>query len=254
MKFLPKSTLPNSFTALNTFCGFLSIVLASQGDKAFQVLGLETNGFLLSCLFIIFAAFFDTFDGMMARLTHSSSRFGVELDSLSDVVSFGCAPAFLIYQSHMQRYGIPGIILSSFLLISGSFRLARFNVHVEDIKVKKDFTGLPIPSSAVVIASLVYSFYVPTEHGISMPAGYFVIPLILLLSYLMVSNIRYNALPKLNKKGFAEHPVFFLSIVISALLIIFTGGKGLFYAFICLILFGILRAIFNHFFKKETEC
>jgi len=132
-----KAIIPNAFTAFNAVCGFLSIIYASQ------------NEFRLAAMFIIAAAFFDLLDGIIARLLGTSSDFGVELDSLSDIISFGAAPAFLIYTGYLFQYDGLGIALSSLLLICGAFRLARFNVQVDDLKNKKDFKGLPIPISAV---------------------------------------------------------------------------------------------------------
>ncbi|MCK5087939.1 MAG: CDP-diacylglycerol--serine O-phosphatidyltransferase, partial [Melioribacteraceae bacterium] len=133
---LSRSLLPNSATALNLFSGFLSIIFASN------------NNFHLAALFIFIAAFFDLIDGLLARLTNSSSKFGVELDSLADVVSFGAAPSFLIYKSYLFQYDFIGILISSLILIFGAFRLARFNVQLENIKTKLDFNGLPIPVAA----------------------------------------------------------------------------------------------------------
>ena len=127
--YFSKAVVPNAFTALNAVCGFLSIVFAGQHD------------FKTSAILIFAAALFDLLDGIIARLLNTSSEFGVQLDSLSDAISFGAAPAFLIYESYMVQFGIWGVIVSSFLLICGAFRLARYNIQVEDLKNKKDFKG-----------------------------------------------------------------------------------------------------------------
>ena len=135
---------------------------------------------------IIVAAIFDALDGAMARLTKSSSELGVELDSLSDLVSFGAAPSFLIYQSYLYQFNAPGIIISSLLMLAGGFRLARFNVQLVGFE-KSFFKGLPIPSSAITVATFCLAFYNSTE-GYPESIAQFIIPMVILLSYLMVSK------------------------------------------------------------------
>ncbi len=236
---LPKSIIANSVTTLNTFCGFLSVIFASEGN------------FRFASIMIIAAAIFDMLDGIVARLLSTSSRFGVELDSLSDVVSFGAAPAFLIYKAHLYQYGYYGIILSSCLLVFGALRLARFNIQVEDLNTKGDFKGLPIPLSAMTIALLVLSFY--QDGKIIEPFNSTIIPLVLLLSLLMVSKIRYNALPKLRNKNFRQK-IYLLIILIAALLLaILTNGEILFYIFLGIVIFGILRKAVLLLVSKKDE-
>lgn len=225
-----KSWVANFFTSLNVLSGFLSIVYASNGE------------FKLAAIFIIIAAIFDTLDGIIARLLKTQSRFGVELDSLSDVVSFGAAPSFLIYKAYLFQFGWIGMILSSFLLIFGAFRLARFNIQLDDISTKGDFKGLPIPLQAISIATLVLSFY--HDGHILSPYDNFVIPLVLLLSVLMVSRVRYNGLPSLKERKLYEK-IFLLSVsVIALILALVTNGEILFYIFVVLVLFGIFRQLY----------
>ncbi len=231
-----KAVIPNSFTAMNIICGFFSIVYASQGL------------FTVAAIFIIVASIFDAMDGMIARLFKTSSSFGVELDSLSDVVSFGAAPAFLIYKSYLHTYEFWGIVLSSFVLVFGAFRLARFNTTLEDIETKHDFQGLPIPVQAITLSSFIISF---SKNGtIQSPFHLLIIPLILLLSFLMVSKIRYNSLPKMKDKSLKVKIIYLIFLVIALLLLILTGGHILFYMFISLVLFGILRNLYYFFNNK----
>ncbi len=232
-----KSFIANTVTSLNIFSGFVSIIFASQND------------FRMASIFIIVAAIFDTLDGIVARLLGTSSMFGVELDSLSDVVSFGAAPSFLVYKAYAYQFGVWGIILSSLLLIFGALRLARFNINVGDIKTKGDFTGLPIPLSAITISLLVFSFH--NENGIIEPFNYVMLPLVVLLSLLMVSKIRYNALPKLKDKKFTKKIFYFIILSIALIFAIITNGQILFYIFITIILFGILRQFYNLIFTKK---
>jgi CDP-diacylglycerol---serine O-phosphatidyltransferase len=234
-----KSFIANTVTSLNVFCGFLSIVFASEAE------------FRLAAILIIAAAIFDTLDGITARLLHTSSRFGVELDSLSDVVSFGAAPAFLIYKAYAYQFGIWGILLSSSLLVFGALRLARFNIQVEDLDTKGDFKGLPIPLQAMTISLLVYSFY--QDGKIIEPYNYFVIALIVLLSFLMVSKIRYNALPKLKNKNMKEKVFLFGILMLALILAIVTNGAIVFFILLGIIFFGIIRWFVMLIFKKKDS-
>lgn len=233
---LSKSSIANFVTSLNIFCGFTSIIFTSQ------------NEFKLAAIFIIIAAIFDTMDGIIARILDTSSRFGVELDSLSDVVSFGAAPSFLVYKAYAYQFDVAGIIISSFLLIAGAMRLARFNIMIENLKTKGDFTGLPIPLSALAISTLIYSYYKDKE--IVEPYNYFVFPLVIVLSLLMVSKIKYRALPKLSSNKLVKKISLFVLLIIILLLAIMTNGKFLFYLFLSIILFGIFRHIYLIIFPK----
>lgn len=234
-----KSFVANTVTSLNIFCGFLSLIYTSHGD------------FKMGAIFIIVAAIFDTMDGIVARLLGTSSRFGVELDSLSDVVSFGAAPAFLVYKAYAFQFGVWGIIISSLILIFGALRLARFNINVEDLNSKGDFTGLPIPMAAITISLLIFSFY--RNGTIIEPYNYIVIPLVILLAGLMVSKIRYNALPKIRDRKFKQKVLLFVTLIIALVLAVITNGQIVFYIFISLILFGIIRQIYNLLLNKNID-
>jgi len=224
---LTPSVIPNLFTSLNMFCGFLSILSASEGN------------FIYSAWLIFTAAIFDALDGMVARLTNSTSEIGVELDSLSDVVSFGVAPAFLLYKSFFYSMNTWGIILSAMPLIAGGFRLARFNVQLVGFS-KSFFLGLPIPTSALTIASFVLAFY---NDGYPKPISDFIAPMILVLSYLMVSNIRYETLPKFSLQGLKEKPYHFIFLILSVVIVVLMYKKGLFLVFVFMIVIGIFRHI-----------
>ena len=226
---LTPSVVPNLFTAMNMFCGFLSILSASEGD------------FNYSAWLIFAAAIFDALDGLVARLTKSSSELGVELDSLSDIVSFGAAPSFLLYKTYFYSMDTLGILISALPLIAGGFRLARFNIQLVGFS-KSFFLGLPIPSSALTLASFVLAFY---TGGFSEPISDFITPLVLVLSYLMVSNIRYETLPKISIKGLKEKPYHFIFLILSVVLVALMYKKGLFLVFVFMILIGIFRHIYK---------
>ncbi|MHB1688804.1 MAG: CDP-diacylglycerol--serine O-phosphatidyltransferase [Ignavibacteriaceae bacterium] len=232
-----RSVIPNLFTAMNLFCGFFSIINASE------------QSYIYAAWLIIIAGVFDALDGIMARLTNSSSKLGVELDSLADLLSFGAAPAFLIYKTFLFNYTSLGVIISSLLVIAGGFRLARFNVQLVGFD-KSFFKGLPIPSSAITIASFILIYY-KSGSGFSEPFSDLIIPLVLLLSFLMVSTIKYDTLPKFTKKEIQAKPFHFIFILASIILLAVTSGKALFFIFVFIILFGIFRHIFYSFSKKN---
>ena len=226
---LTPSVIPNLFTAINMFCGFLSILSASE----------ENYNYAAWLIFI--AAIFDALDGMVARLTNSASELGVELDSLSDIVSFGAAPSFLLYKTFFYSMGTWGIIISALPLIAGGFRLARFNIQLVGFS-KSFFLGLPIPSSALTIASFILAFF---NDGFSKPISDFITPMILVLSFLMVSNIRYETLPKISVKSIKEKPYHFIFLIFAVVLVAFMYVKGLFLAFVFMIVIGIFRHIYK---------
>jgi CDP-diacylglycerol--serine O-phosphatidyltransferase len=226
---LTPSVIPNLFTAINMFCGFLSILSASEGN------------FNYAAWLIFIAAVFDALDGLVARLTNSSSELGVELDSLSDIVSFGAAPSFLLYKTFFYSMNTWGIIISAIPLIAGGFRLARFNIQLVGFS-KSFFLGLPIPSSALTIASFVLAFY---NDGYPKPISDFITPMILVLSFLMVSNIRYETLPKISLKSIKEKPFHFLFLIIAILLVVLMYKRGLFLVFVFMIVIGIFRHIYK---------
>jgi CDP-diacylglycerol--serine O-phosphatidyltransferase len=143
---ITRAVVPSLFTVLNAFCGFLSILNSSQGKIE------------MAAWFIVLGGIFDSLDGIMARITRSSSQFGVELDSLSDVVTFGAAPSFMVYQAHLSTLGSLGVLMSSLPLVMGSIRLARFNVQL--VGFEKDyFKGLPIPAAAIALCAFLLQYY-----------------------------------------------------------------------------------------------
>ena len=129
--------LPNLFTAASIFTGFYAIALALEGS------------FVSAAWFIFLALIFDGLDGRVARMTNTASHFGVEFDSLADIVAFGVAPALLLYLYIGESYGRIGIVVSALFIIFGAVRLARFNVTTSRIEPSV-FIGLPIPTAAII--------------------------------------------------------------------------------------------------------
>lgn len=225
---ITRAFVPNMFTTLNMFSGFMSIISSTQGN------------FIVAAWFIILAGVFDALDGVMARITGSSSEFGVEFDSLSDVVSFGVAPSFLIYIIALHEFNNIGIIISALPMIFGGIRLARFNVQL--VGFDKDYyRGLPIPSAAGLIVAYVLTFY-DESAGLSGFLSGLLIPIILLSSLLMVSLIKYDTLPKPNKESVKENPVKFILIALAIVVTAVTKGYALFYIFLAYACSGPLRA------------
>jgi CDP-diacylglycerol--serine O-phosphatidyltransferase len=175
--------LPNLFTVSSIFCGVYAILLSS-GEAT-------PNQLYIAAIAIFFANFFDAFDGRVARLTRTQSEFGVQLDSLADVVSFGVAPAVLVYKWALAPLGLVGFVIAALYTACGAMRLARFNVMAQkDHGVSRFFTGLPIPLAAGMLVSLVIAHH--HAVGGEVVGHWPVAALVLVLSYLMVSNIRYR--------------------------------------------------------------
>ncbi|MGD1044752.1 MAG: CDP-diacylglycerol--serine O-phosphatidyltransferase [Bacteroidota bacterium] len=231
---ITRTVVPGLFTTLNIFCGFLSIIYTSQGQ------------FSLAAWVIILAAIFDSLDGIMARMTRSSSQFGVELDSLADVVSFGAAPSFLVYQVYLRTMIEPwGILIAALPVVLGAIRLARFNVQL--IGFDKDyFNGLPIPMQAITMCAFILQFSEELTDTNSF-AGIAMIVLVVILSLLMVSHVKYDTMPKLSKLQLKSHPWKFIVVFVALLIVVFSklflDNNYLFLMLMLYVIFGIIRAV-----------
>jgi CDP-diacylglycerol--serine O-phosphatidyltransferase len=180
--------LPNLFTLSSIFCGFYAIVLSG---------GTPTPEDLYrASLLIIFAMFFDMIDGRVARLTRTQSAFGVEIDSLADIVSFGVAPAQLVYAWSLSVLGRVGVFAAFAYVACGAIRLARFNVLATDTtgrpkKPSKYILGLPIPGAAGILVSLIAA-----NHAVDgeLAARHVPIAVVMVsLSFFMVSTIKFRS-------------------------------------------------------------
>ncbi len=179
--------IPNLFTTGNLFCGVFSILSVFNGN------------YLIAAIAILVAMIFDVLDGKSARLTNSTSHFGLEYDSLSDVVSFGVAPGLLIYSWALSGQGTFGIAVMFAYVAMGAVRLARFN-STAAVADGKYFTGLAIPAAAGVVASLVvfdhYSMKIAADVK-----PILVLVMTLALSFLMVSTIKYRSFKDMKFSG-----------------------------------------------------
>jgi CDP-diacylglycerol--serine O-phosphatidyltransferase len=232
-----KKVIPNFFTALNMALGFYSVVETTNGN------------FHFAAWLIGFAAISDALDGIFARLTKTSSKLGIELDSLADIVSFGFAPAFLLWKSYLFHFEFVGLLIAVIFLISGGYRLARFNTQLVGFD-KEYFSGLPIPMAAITVSSFII-VYNTANTTIQPPFETLIIPLTLLLSILMVSRIKYDTLPKVNLNSIKEKPFHFIFLIIAAIVFFLTEGKAIFYIFIFVIVIGIFRQFFSYIKQKS---
>ena len=200
-----RSIVPSFFTVGNMFCGYYSVISAFNGKVT------------LAAWMIFAGAFLDAMDGKIARFTNSASQFGVEYDSLADVITFGFAPSFLIYSVFAKNLGVVGILLSFLPLLFGSIRLARFNTQLKGFD-KDFFLGLPSPIAALTLSSFViFSEFFYSNAGIFPKT---MIILVFVVSILMVSTIRYETLPNLNFKGSAKEKIKVILIILGTILII----------------------------------
>jgi len=237
---ITRSLVPNLLTLVNLFSGFAAIVYASQ------------NQFERAALFILIAAIFDMLDGFTARLINAASEFGAELDSLCDVVSFGVAPSFILYQSYFYQFHELGILLSSFPALAGASRLARFNAQLSSLEDKKYFTGLPIPSGALTILSYLIFFHNEIIQ-IEPLKTIMIFSVTIITSLVMVSTIKFNNLPRPNKQYFKENVAFSILTVIGLVASIVTKGKAVFIVMMAYIIFSTIRYIFILYNVSKIE-
>jgi CDP-diacylglycerol---serine O-phosphatidyltransferase len=204
---ITRSIVPNLFTLVNLFSGFTALIYIADGE------------FYKAAIFIVIAGIFDMLDGMMARLFKATSEFGVQLDSLCDVVSFGVAPAYMLYHVYFYQLGELGILLSSLPALAGVVRLARFNAKQASFDDKWYFTGLPVPAAAITIISYVI-FVHNSEYLAEEYKSLAVVLLTLIISASMVSTIKFDNLPRPSKDYFRRKKLvammFAIGIIASA--------------------------------------
>lgn len=186
--------LPNALTLFSIFCGFMSIVVCTTSTGAHGETAAED--FYKAALLIVFAMFFDVLDGRVARLTKTQSAFGVQIDSLADVVSFGVAPAILVYRWSLHELGFGGVMASFAYLACGAIRLARFNVLATSPsgapkKPGKYIVGLPIPGAAGVLVSIIVANFAVT--GSLQSSRELIVGVVIALSFFMVSTVPFRS-------------------------------------------------------------
>ena len=230
--------LPNLFTSGGLFCGFFSIVATIKDD------------YLLAASAILVALVFDALDGRIARMTKTSSQFGVEYDSLSDVIAFGVAPGVLAYRWALEPWAVWGWLAASLYVICGALRLARFNVQI-DTADKKNFVGLPIPAAASVIATTILMYFFLGGEGAT-NKHITLLLLIYILAGLMVSNIPYYSFKELH---FGRRQPFW-TLLVGIILLQLTIAEPqimLFSVFFFYAASGPFWRIFRFFRKEKPE-
>lgn len=233
MKINPLFIIPNLFTATSAFLGVLSIIYASKGRIEF------------ACWLVIISMILDGLDGRVARITNTASKFGVEFDSLCDVIAFGCAPAILLYFSIGQYYGRFGAMTSCLFVVFGAIRLARFNIITSNESTKY-FIGLPIPSAAIFVVTMLV---LENRYAFFKGYAFYLLIISFVIGILMVSNIRYP-----NFKHIRWNLTKFICLVIILAVMFVRPMESIFIGISLYILFGILRYGYivasKIFFKK----
>jgi len=196
--------LPNLFTSAGLFAGFYSIVATLNGD------------FERAAWAVVISGICDAADGRIARLTATTSKFGVEYDSLADLLAFGLAPALLVYEWALRPYGKWGWSVAFLFVVCGALRLARYNVQIDNVEAVS-FKGLPIPAAAGMVVSTVLIYHKfdkpgPTENPLVL-AGIF------LLAVLMVSNLKFASFKEFDLRRRKPFPVL-LGIIVLLILIV----------------------------------
>ena len=233
MKFV--RILPGTFTMGNVVCGFLAILSAFEGNIT------------TACWFIILAGFLDALDGKIARLSGGASQFGVELDSLADFLSFGVAPATLVYAIKLNTLGKWGWIISIVYIMAAAYRLARFNL-LADTEEKKDFLGLPVPGASLTIVSfIIFSYYL---WG-GLEYSEWLITMIVLFAFLMVSQVQYDSFP--DNFDTPQNRLKLAVLVVAGIIVIFNPRLLLFPILALYILFGMAREVYRLFYVSVSK-
>jgi len=251
--------LPNLMTAGNLFCGFTATLKILEGALLQSSEVVAANERFHEAIWFILGAFvFDFLDGRLARLGGHESAFGREFDSLADIVSFGVAPALLVYRIVLQEFRTACWIIALVYLLCGALRLARFNTAASQEKHSpnqsdKNFTGFPIPAAAGLIASITLFMLWLTEGEHQLGKWKFGLPpLLIFLSFMMFSRFQYPSFKAVNWKTKKSIPRF-LAIVLVLVL------TGLYYQwmpavlFLAYLLYGFLRPWLSHEWRREIE-
>ena len=258
--------LPNLLTAGNLFCGFVALTYIVEANLTPDPFTNTVNWMPIkwALAFILLACIFDLFDGRVARMGGHESPFGREFDSLADLISFGVAPAFLVHRV-VLRHALPedytelGWFIASIYLICGAFRLARFNcLSAMNLPgAGKDFLGFPIPSAAGLVASLTLFIIKLNEKSKDLGVWGYLLPVVLLfLSAMMVSEVRYPSFKTLGLRSTATFSkVIFAALFVGSLLVL--REKILYYVlplfFTGYLVYGFIRPRLSRAWRREIE-
>lgn len=228
--------LPSSLTICGMFAGFYAILASLKGN------------YIHAAWAIMIATVFDGLDGWIARLTHSTTRFGIELDSLSDLVAFGMAPAVMLYSWSLMPFGRIGWAAVFLFVACGALRLARYNVQMGSTE-KKSFTGMPIPGAASIIATTAI-FY--NQMDWSATKSLFILFLTFVLSILMVSTLRFHGAKELD---FGKRKPFWILVAIAVIfaVIVMHPEIALFVFAMLYLITGIVENIYIYYRKIKNS-
>jgi CDP-diacylglycerol--serine O-phosphatidyltransferase len=222
-----RGIFPGFFTMGNVVFGFLSILSSFEGDMT------------TACWFVILAGACDVLDGKVARLSHATSQFGVELDSLADFLSFGVAPAVIVHSIKLNSLGKWGWVISIVYIMAAAYRLARYNLMAED-EEKKDFVGMPVPLAAFGLVSYVIFSY-NLWNGLQYDE--ILVSMIIAFAFLMVSQVQYDAIPDQFSTPYDRLKL--AAVFIAAVAVVVRPRLLLFPVVIFYILFGLGREAYR---------
>jgi CDP-diacylglycerol--serine O-phosphatidyltransferase len=250
--------LPNLLTAANLFCGFVALTKIVEADVA----GGDYQQIKVALGFILLACIFDLFDGRVARMGGVESPFGREFDSLADLISFGAAPAFLVHRVVLKDIVVGhqelGWFIASIYLLCGAFRLARFNcLTAMRGEHSKEFLGFPIPSAAGLVASLTLFMIWWDEKEFATGKWRFFIPgLLVFLSWMMVSNVRYPSFKTLDLRATRTFTKTLVAILFLGSIVIFREKILVFVLpvfFTAYLVYGFIRPRISRQMRHEIE-
>ena len=251
--------LPNLLTAGNLFCGFVALTKIVEADPMGDNFVGQIN---FALIFILLACVCDLFDGRVARWGGAESPFGREFDSLADLISFGVAPAFLVHRIVLRDVFVQhpelGWFIASIYLICGAFRLARFNVlSTYASGGSKDFVGFPIPSAAALVASLtLFIMWVEEKDFIKGKWRYLLPVLLLFLSWMMVSQVRYPSFKSLNLRATRTFTKTLVAILFVGCVVVLRGKILVFILplfFTAYLIYGFVRPHISRAMRREIE-
>jgi len=228
--------LPNLFTTAALFAGFSAIIQATK------------DNFELAAILILIAMVLDGLDGRVARMTNTTSEFGVQYDSLSDMVSFGIAPALVLFEWSLHSMGRVGWLVAFVYTVAAALRLARFNTHAAD--EKSFFQGLPSPSAAGILASFIWVVHDYGMQGIDFELVALLLTLV--TGILMVSNVPFRSFKDFDLKSHVPFVVL-LGIVIALVVIVYDPPRVLLLGFSIYIISGPVSALLHRKKKVENE-
>jgi CDP-diacylglycerol--serine O-phosphatidyltransferase len=253
--------LPNLLTAGNLFCGFVALTKIVEAN-------ISTGDFTaikVAMAFILAACVFDLFDGRVARMVGADSPFGREFDSLADLISFGAAPAFLVHRIVLKdvfgdQYAEIGWFIASIYLVCGAFRLARFNVLSAQTGGSKEFLGFPIPSAAALVTSLTFFMIWLNEIGwieerFSHSRWRYLLPVLMLfLSWMMVSRVKYPSFKVLDLRTTRSFPGMLVAILLLGAIVVSKGKVLMFILplfFTAYLIYGFIRPRLSRQMRRE---